>query len=190
MSGYQHSWVLMKSLFLAYVFSLCPHQAERGGRKRERTFFVYFLIRILHAQSLSRVLTLVTHGLYPARLFCSWDSPGRNTGVGCYFLLQGIFLTQGLNPHLLNCRQILYLLSHLGSPIRTLILWNQGPTLMMSFNLNLNYFLTPNTVTLCDISIYILEKTVQSIALMNCKDISLQFSLKFPQYIMRSSMFF
>ena len=35
---------------------------------------------------------------------------------------------------------------------------------MMSFNLNLNYFLTPNTVTLCDISIYILEKTVQSMS--------------------------
>ena len=44
------------------------------------------------------------------------DSPGMNTGVGCYALLQGIFLTQGLNSHLLHCRQILYSLSHLGSP--------------------------------------------------------------------------
>ena len=33
-------------------------------------------------------------------LFCSWDSPGNNTGVGCQFLLQGISLTQGLNPSL------------------------------------------------------------------------------------------
>ena len=31
----------------------------------------------------------------------SWDSPGKNTGVGCHVLLQGIFLIQGLNPHLL-----------------------------------------------------------------------------------------
>ena len=31
-----------------------------------------------------------------------WDSPGKNTGVGCLFLLQGIFLTQGLNPNLLD----------------------------------------------------------------------------------------
>ena len=31
----------------------------------------------------------------------SWDSPGKNTGMGCHFLLQGIFLTQGSNPHLL-----------------------------------------------------------------------------------------
>jgi len=40
------------------------------------------------------------------------DSPGKNTGVGCHVLLQGIFLTEGLNPGLLHCRQILYQLSH------------------------------------------------------------------------------
>ena len=37
---------------------------------------------------------------------------GKNAGVGNYCLLQGIFLTQGSNPGLLNCRQILYHLSH------------------------------------------------------------------------------
>ena len=45
-----------------------------------------------------------------ARLLHPWDSPGKNTGVGCHALLQGIFLTQGLNPcllWLLHCRQIL-----------------------------------------------------------------------------------
>ena len=36
-----------------------------------------------------------------ARLLCHCDSPGKNTGVGCHDLLQGIFLTQGLNPCLL-----------------------------------------------------------------------------------------
>ena len=45
---------------------------------------------------------LMTHGLLPARLFCPWDFPGKNTGVGCHFLLQGIFLTQGPNPSLLH----------------------------------------------------------------------------------------
>ena len=39
---------------------------------------------------------------------CPWDSPGKNTGVDCYSLLQGIFPTQGSNPGLLQCRQILY----------------------------------------------------------------------------------
>ena len=38
--------------------------------------------------------------------------PGKNTGVGCHFLLQGIFLTQGSNPDLQHCRQTLYRLSH------------------------------------------------------------------------------
>ena len=41
---------------------------------------------------------------------------GKNTGVDCHFLLQGIFLTQGLNLGLLHCRQTLYHLSHQGSP--------------------------------------------------------------------------
>ena len=45
------------------------------------------------------------------------DSPGKNTGVGCHALLQGVFLTQGSNLGLLHCRWILYALSHLRSPI-------------------------------------------------------------------------
>ena len=40
-------------------------------------------------------------GLQPARLLCPWDSPGKNTGVGCRYLLQGIFTTQGSNLYLL-----------------------------------------------------------------------------------------
>ena len=42
------------------------------------------------------------------------DFPGKNTGVGCCFLLQEIFLIQGLNPGLPHCRQTLYRLSHQG----------------------------------------------------------------------------
>ena len=42
------------------------------------------------------------HGLQPARLLRPWDSPGKNPGVGCHFLLQGVFLAQGLNPGLLH----------------------------------------------------------------------------------------
>ena len=44
------------------------------------------------------------------------DSPGKNTGVGCHALLQGIFPNQGSNLGLQHCRQILYHLSHQGSP--------------------------------------------------------------------------
>ena len=45
-----------------------------------------------------------------------WNSPGKNTGVGCHFLLQGIFPIQGSNPGLQHCRHILYQLSHQGGP--------------------------------------------------------------------------
>ena len=47
------------------------------------------------------------HGILQARI--------KNTGVGCHFLLQEIFSTQGSNPGLPHCRQILYHLSHQGS---------------------------------------------------------------------------
>ena len=50
------------------------------------------------------------------------DSPGKSTGVGCHFLFQGIFLSQGLNLGLLHYRQILYHLSHQGSPLSLLLL--------------------------------------------------------------------
>ena len=62
--------------------------------------------------SLVTSTSLQPHGLEPTRLLCPWDSPGKNTGVGCHFLLQGIFPTQGLNPGLLQCRKILYHLNY------------------------------------------------------------------------------
>jgi len=55
--------------------------------------------------------SLRPRGLSPKRLLCPWDFPGKSTGVGCHFLLQEIFLTQGLNPALPHCRQTLYCLS-------------------------------------------------------------------------------
>ena len=60
--------------------------------------------------------SLQPHGLWPTRLLCPWDSPGKNNEVGNHSLLQGVFPTQGLNPGLLHCRQILCQLSHQGSP--------------------------------------------------------------------------
>ena len=60
--------------------------------------------------------SLWPHWLQPARLFCPWSSLGKKNGVGCHSFLQGIFPTQKLNVGLLHCRQILYHLSHQGSP--------------------------------------------------------------------------
>ena len=52
----------------------------------------------------------------PWTIYSPWNSPGQNTRVGSFSLLQGIFPTQGSNPGFLHCRQILYQLSHKGSP--------------------------------------------------------------------------
>ena len=50
------------------------------------------------------------------RLLCPWNSPGKNTGVGCDSFLQGVFLTHGWNPGFPHCRQSLERLRHQGSP--------------------------------------------------------------------------
>ena len=50
--------------------------------------------------------------VWPTSLLCPWNSLGKNTGGGSHSLLQGIFLTQGLNLGLMDCRQFLYCLSH------------------------------------------------------------------------------
>ena len=54
------------------------------------------------------------HRLQLSRFLCLWYFPGKNTGMGCHSLLQGIFPTQGLNPGLLHCKQFLYCLNHQG----------------------------------------------------------------------------
>ena len=55
--------------------------------------------------------------LRPHALYSPWNSPGQNIGVDCHSLLHRIFLTQRSNLGLLHCRQILYHLSHQGSPM-------------------------------------------------------------------------
>ena len=60
-------------------------------------------------------------GVVNARLLCPWNSPRKNTGMGCHSLLQGTFLAQGLNPGLLH-----YCLSHQGNPISSQVLTYQS----------------------------------------------------------------
>ena len=78
--------------------------------------------------------SLRPRGLQLASLFCPWNSPGKNTGVGCHFLLQGVFLIWGSNPHLL------YLLHWQASSLTTSIIktcykWGKKKT----WNLRLEY---------------------------------------------------
>ena len=71
--------------------------------------YIYkYIVYILSKQSHSVMSnSLWPRGLQPTRLLSPWDSPGKNTGVGCHFLLQGIFLTQGSNLGLQHWRQML-----------------------------------------------------------------------------------
>ena len=75
----------------------------------------YLFIIYLFKESESKSHSVMSDSLQPHGLYSPWNSPGQNTGVGSLSLLQGIFPTQGLNPGLWHCKQILYQLSHKGS---------------------------------------------------------------------------
>ena len=77
--------------------------------------------------------------LQTTRLLCPWDSLGKNTGMDCHALLQGIFPTQGLNPHLLCLLhwQVDSLpLSHLGSPLIHIYSWMFGDWTRLSLQIS------------------------------------------------------
>ena len=66
--------------------------------KKLQIIFVTF--DCVHACSVASVVSdsVWPYGLQPARLLCPWDSPGKNTGVGCHAFLQGIFPTKASHP--------------------------------------------------------------------------------------------
>ena len=103
---------------VSFIFLFCLVKTCLWGKARLR-----HCARV-HACSVISVVSNSSqpYGLWPARLLCPWDSPGKNTIVGCHFLLQGIFPTQGLNLLLLQCKQILYWLNQQGSPVVSLLL--------------------------------------------------------------------
>ena len=74
-----------------------------------------YILFVYTKESESENCSVVSNSLWPHGLYSSWNSPDQNTGVGSLSLLQGIFPTQGMNPGLLHCRQILYQLSQKGS---------------------------------------------------------------------------
>ena len=72
--------------------------------------FCYFVAKLY-------VILLRPQGLQLTRILCPWDFPGKNTGVCCHLLLQGIFVTQRLNPRLLQRQADFLPLTHQGSPV-------------------------------------------------------------------------
>ena len=79
------------------------------------------------------------------KLLHPWDFQGKSTGVGCHFLLQRIFPTQGSNPGLLHCRQTIYCLSQQGSP------WINPthPSLILNITSLKRHFLGPGSQIRC-----------------------------------------
>ena len=67
------------------------------------------------SESCSVLFDSVIPWIVVTRCLCPWDFPGKNIGVGCHSLLQGIFSTQGSNSGILHCRLILYCPNHQGS---------------------------------------------------------------------------
>ena len=84
------------------------------------TDFVWLVLHGLQVCVSCSVMSnsLRPHGLQLARLLYSWDSPGKNSGVSCHSVLQGIFPTQGSNLGLLYCRWIIYRLRHQGEEFK------------------------------------------------------------------------
>ena len=98
---------------------------------KKQTFILHFLnlysvkltcvcMKVVSGRSCS----VVSDSLHPHGLYSPWNSPYQNTGVGSCSFLQGIFPTQGSNPGLLHCRRMLYQLSHKGSPVCHVCIYN------------------------------------------------------------------
>ena len=111
-----------------------PKIRSKGRKKRNtQLLYTYYILGILHKHFYHLILNNnpVWQNKKVAQLCLTiqdpmdygpsglpWNYPGKNTGVGCHALLQGIFLTQALNPSILHCRQILYHLRHQRSPVK------------------------------------------------------------------------
>ena len=102
-----HPFVLTLSLNISYLLCLqtswlMTWLLDSLRKESEKQF--YRLPRHLSTVLCCSVMSdsLWCCELWSTKLFCPWNYPGKNTGVGCHFLLQGIFLTQGSNPCLLG----------------------------------------------------------------------------------------
>ena len=109
---------LMSPALARGFFTTSPEARQKLLNIRKKIIYIHYITEKWWLfQSLSRCLTLLRpHGPQPTRLLCPWDFPNKNTGVGCHFLLQGLFPKMWeLNPHLLHWQVDSFPLGHLGS---------------------------------------------------------------------------
>ena len=102
-------WKKCAAIIFSYLLDTYCFLVNSSQQEKFKVLIHYsFQQHLLHSSKcFPHGVGLICHPM-PARIPCPWDFPGKNTGVSCRSLLQGIFLTQGSNPHLLHCRQILY----------------------------------------------------------------------------------
>ena len=109
---------------ISWNFKAFQGQELQECRSRDQRFWRTVFYRTPNwslecTESKSESHSVMSDSLWLYGLYSPWNSPGQNTAVGSLSFLQGIFPTQGLNPGLPHCRQILYQLNHQGIP-RTL----------------------------------------------------------------------
>ena len=123
-------------VFTSGVFSYIPMATTSPSCNS----FVHIILCFLLLFSLQVVSdSLWPHGLQPTRLLCPWDSPGKNAGVGCHFLLKGIFPIQGSNRLLLLWQADFLLLSHQERPISCLPIQDKPPSLICNSPFNISH---------------------------------------------------
>ena len=94
-----------------------PHRSPADSRHVNSTYLTHVPVKVKVLVSQSYPWTVAHQVSLPIAF------PGKNTGMSCHSLLQGIFLIQGSNLGLLHLRQILYCLRHQGSPCASKPLW-------------------------------------------------------------------
>ena len=119
---------LCQNLFLLKIImqklhSFYPRSSQTILVMHEKYFRFLCWMKLVKVKvkSLSRARLFTTPWIVTCtKLLRPWDFQSKSTGVGCHFLLQGIFPTQGSNPGPSHCRQMLYGLCHQGSPQKLL----------------------------------------------------------------------
>ena len=105
--GAEHNWVTFTVFFFFFVsISVCLSVQIHSSRMVTGKFLGCFSQAHPNREA-PKVKVLVAQSI-----LCPWNSQGKKNRVGCHSILQGIFLTQGLNLGLLHCRHILYPLNH------------------------------------------------------------------------------
>ena len=104
-----HSRIIHKSQNKETRTQTCIHRQVNGNE-------VWCSLCVCLRSATQSRLTLRPRGLCPTRLLCPWDFPGKNTGMGCHSLLQGIFPTQESNLYRLHWQADFLRWRHLGSP--------------------------------------------------------------------------